>query len=123
MFAIGAGSSKGVFSGEAIFGGEYAYFSSFSDSWLAHCEHYVDSMIDRFGYNDQSKVMELASNDGYLLQYFVKRGVPALGIEPATNCAAAAEEKGVPTRVDFFGRELARALVDEGQRPDLLIAQ
>lgn len=113
---------KEYVSGEAIFGGEYAYFSSFSDSWLAHCEHYVGSMIDRFGYNDQSKVMELASNDGYLLQYFVKRGVPALGIEPATNCAAAAEEKGVPTRVDFFGRELARALVDEGQRPDLLIA-
>ena len=113
---------KEYVSGESIFGGEYAYFSSYSDSWLAHCKRYVDDMIHRFGYDGESKVMELASNDGYLLQYFVEQGIPALGIEPAVNCAAAAEEKGVPTRVEFFGRALARQLVGEGQRPDLLIA-
>ncbi|MEM6505131.1 MAG: class I SAM-dependent methyltransferase [Planctomycetota bacterium] len=113
---------KAYVSGESIFGGEYAYFSSYSDSWLAHCERYVEAMIGRFGLDGQSKVVELASNDGYLLQYFVQRGIPALGIEPASNCAAAAEEKGVPTRVAFFGRELATRLASEGEKPDLLVA-
>lgn len=113
---------KEYVSGEAIFGGDYAYFSSFSDSWLAHCKRYAEAMIDRLGLNGQSRVMELASNDGYLLQYFVQRGVPALGIEPARNCAAAAEERGVPTRVEFFGKRFAEQLAGEGESPDLLIA-
>lgn len=113
---------KEYVSGESIFGGDYAYFSSFSDSWLAHCKRYTQEVSARFGLNEKSKVMELASNDGYLLQYFVQQGIPALGIEPASNCAAAAEEKGVPTRVSFFGCELAAKLVDEGEKPDLLIA-
>lgn len=113
---------KEYVSGEAIFGGDYAYFSSFSDSWLVHCQRYAQDVTQRFELNEQSKVMELASNDGYLLQYFVEQNIPSLGIEPASNCAAAAQANGVPTRVEFFGRELAGQLVDEGERPDLLIA-
>jgi SAM-dependent methyltransferase len=101
---------------------EYAYFSSYSDSWLAHAKGYVDAMTDRFQLGAGSLVVELASNDGYLLQYFVQRGVPVLGIEPAANVARDAERRGVPTRVDFFGRELADALVGEGTRADLIVA-
>ena len=108
-------------SGEEIFT-EYAYFSSFSDSWLAHAEHYTVQMIERFGIGRDHLVMEVASNDGYLLQYFVQRGIPALGIEPAANVARAAVEKGVPTLVRFFGRAAAHALVAEGKRADLLAA-
>jgi hypothetical protein len=105
-----------------IFGdGEYAYFASYSESWLAHARRYVDAVSDRFGLNQKSFVVEIASNDGYLLQNFVKRGVPVLGIEPASNCAAAALEKGVQSRVCFFGSETARQLVKEGKRPDLLL--
>ncbi len=105
-----------------IFGdGEYAYFASFSDSWLAHAKRYVDAVSERFGLGKDSFVVEIASNDGYLLQNFVKRGVPVLGIEPASNCAAAAREKGVESRVCFFGLETARQLVNEGKRPDLLL--
>ncbi len=103
-------------SGEEIFT-DYAYFSSYSDSWLDHCRKYVDQMIDQLGLTDQSSVVEVASNDGYLLQYFVQRGVSALGIEPAANVAKVAEEKGVPTLVKFFGRETARELVAAGHRP------
>lgn len=109
-------------SGEHIFGGDYAYFSSYSDSWLAHCKKYTEDMSERFNLGASSQVMEIASNDGYLLQYFVQRGVPALGIEPARNVAAAAEEKGVRTLVKFFGTPLARELVRDGTRPDLLLA-
>jgi hypothetical protein len=107
---------------EEIFGdGEYAYFASFSTSWLDHARRYVDAVSERFGLDENSFVVEIASNDGYLLQNFVKRGVPVLGIEPAANCAAAAREKGVDSRVCFFGSETAKALVAEGKRPDLLL--
>jgi hypothetical protein len=105
-----------------IFGdGQYAYFASFSDSWLAHARRYVDNVSERFGLGKDSFVIEIASNDGYLLQNFVQRGVPVLGIEPASNTAAAAREKGVESRVCFFGSETARQLVSEGKRPDLLL--
>jgi SAM-dependent methyltransferase len=100
---------------------EYAYFSSFSDDWLKHSQDYVHKMIDAFGLDEGSRVVELASNDGYLLQYFVKAGIPVLGIEPAKNVAREAEEKGVATLVDFFGEELATKLADEGKTADLLL--
>jgi len=100
---------------------EYAYFSSFSDSWLAHAKAYTEKMIERFSLNSNSQVIELASNDGYLLQYFVQAGVPALGIEPAANVAAVAEAKGVRTIVRFFNRESARELVPEIGQADLLL--
>jgi SAM-dependent methyltransferase len=100
---------------------DYAYFSSYSDSWLRHAEAYVEQMIDRFGFDQGSQVIEIASNDGYLLQYFKQHGVPVLGVEPAANVAAAAEEAGVPTRVEFFGAETARRMADEGIRADLLL--
>jgi hypothetical protein len=106
---------------EQIFG-EYAYFSSFSDTWVAHARAYAEAMIARFALGPRSQVVELASNDGYLLQWFVKAGVPALGIEPAANVAAAAERAGVPTVVRFFGAELARELAAGGRRADLLVA-
>ena len=105
---------------ESIFT-EYAYFSSYADSWLAHVRDYTEQMIDQWALGPGHQVIELASNDGYLLQYFVARGIPSLGIEPAANVAAAAVAKGVPTRVAFFGRDLARQLVDSGTRADLLI--
>ena len=100
---------------------EYAYFSAYSDSWLAHASAYVDMISERLGLGPQSSVVELASNDGYLLQYFVKRGIPALGIEPAANVAKAAEERGVKTVVDFFGADLARKLVADGKRANLIL--
>ena len=106
---------------EEHFNDNYAYFSSFSDSWLAHARAYVDLVVERFGLDGSSRVIEVASNDGYLLQYFAQRGLPVLGIEPAANVAAAAEEKGVPTRVEFFGRACARRLQDEGAGADLLV--
>jgi len=106
-------------SGEAIFS-DYAYFSSYSDSWLAHCERYVETMTGRLGLGPRSHVVEVASNDGYLLQYFVARGIPCLGVEPAANVARVATERGVPTRVCFFGRETARELARE-RRADLLL--
>ena len=100
---------------------EYAYFSSYSDTWLAHASNYTHSMIERFGLATHSHVVELASNDGYLLQYFVQAGIPVLGIEPAKNVAEVAVGKGVPTLVEFFGAECARALVQRGVSADLLI--
>jgi len=100
---------------------EYAYFSAYSDSWLAHASGYVDMISERLGLDESSSVVELASNDGYLLQYFVKRGIPALGIEPAANVAKAAEERGVETVVDFFGADLARKLVSEGKSANLIL--
>jgi hypothetical protein len=107
-------------SAEDIFS-EYAYFSSYSDSWVQHAHSYTVEMTRRFGLGSASSVIELASNDGYLLQWFVEAGIPVLGIEPAANVAAAAEERGVTTLVRFFGVELARELAAEGRRPDLLI--
>ena len=100
---------------------EYAYFSSYSESWLQHCQRYTEQMLDRFQLSEQSLVVELASNDGYLLQYFVNRNVPVLGIEPAANVAKVAAEKKVPTLVKFFGKELAAELAREGKQADLLV--
>jgi hypothetical protein len=100
---------------------EYAYFSSFSDSWLAHSKAYTDLMVKRFQLNHESLVVELASNDGYLLQYFVEKGVPVLGIEPAVNVAKEATKKGIPTLVKFFGQELAAEMVHDGTQADLIL--
>jgi SAM-dependent methyltransferase len=101
---------------------EYAYFSAYSDSWVEHARAYAEAIIERFGLGADSLVVELASNDGYLLQHFVRRSVPALGIDPAANVAEAARDRGVETIVDFFGSELARRLVGEGRRADLVVA-
>ena len=99
---------------------EYAYFSSYSSAWLEHAKSYTEMIAKRLGLGRQSLVMELASNDGYLLQWFVKQGIPVLGIEPAANVARVAIEKGVPTRVEFFGRESAARMVEEGIQADLI---
>jgi 2-polyprenyl-3-methyl-5-hydroxy-6-metoxy-1,4-benzoquinol methylase len=100
---------------------EYAYFSSYSDSWLAHARDYVEAITRRLGLTRQSKVIELASNDGYLLQYFVKTGIPVLGVEPAANVAASAESKGVPTLIEFFGEQTAEMIVSKHGQADLVI--
>lgn len=105
---------------EHIFG-DYAYFSSYSDLWLKHAGDYADMITGRLGLNTAHHVIEIASNDGYLLQYFVAKGIPVLGIEPAANCANAAMEKGIPTVIEFFGVELANRLVNEGKQADLII--
>lgn len=105
---------------EAIFS-EYAYFSSYSDTWLEHARAYTKMAVKRFKLHAQSHVVELASNDGYLLQYFVQEGIPVLGVEPAINVAQSAIEKGVPTFVRFFGEKLALEMVSEGKSADLLI--
>jgi len=104
---------------ESIFT-EYAYFASYSDSWLQHIREYTDLRVERFKLDRNSRVVELASNDGYLLQYFVQKGVPVLGIEPAANVAAAAEQKGVPTLVEFFTAESAQRMAADGQQADLV---
>ncbi|MEM7582565.1 MAG: class I SAM-dependent methyltransferase [Acidobacteriota bacterium] len=106
---------------EAIFDDAYAYFSSYSDSWLDHARRYVEMMCDRFGFSGRHQVVEIASNDGYLLRFFKDRGVPVLGIEPAANVAAAAAELGIESRVEFFGVESARTLAAEGRRANLLL--
>jgi C-methyltransferase C-terminal domain/Putative zinc binding domain/Methyltransferase domain len=100
---------------------EYAYFSSYSTSWVQHARRYCETVVTRFGLGLKSKVVELASNDGYLLQHFLPFGVPVLGIEPAANVAEAARRKNVPTLVEFFGLSLARRLVSEGQVADLIV--
>jgi len=100
---------------------EYAYFSSFSTSWVEHVRAYTEQVRRRFQLTEKSLVVELASNDGYLLQHFVKAGVPVLGIEPAENVARVAREKNVPTRSVFFGTDTARKLVALGEQPDLLV--
>lgn len=104
-----------------IFNADYAYFSSFSSSWLAHAKAYTQMMTGRFAFNNQSQVIEIASNDGYLLQYFKEQDVPVLGIEPTANTAAAATAKGIDTVVDFFGVRLANQLVAKGTKADLLL--
>ena len=101
---------------------EYAYFSSYSDSWLAHAQAYAARMVDRFRLGPESLVVELASNDGYLLQYFKAQGIPVLGVEPAGNVAKVARDKGIPVRVEFFSRECAATMVGEGIRADLIAA-
>ncbi|HUT50217.1 MAG TPA: class I SAM-dependent methyltransferase [Alphaproteobacteria bacterium] len=106
---------------DAIFG-DYAYFSSYSQSWLDHAERYAEAMIERFDINPTNRVVEIASNDGYLLQFFKARGVPVLGIEPAANVAAAAQANDIPTLVQFFGTEAAQGLANARKTADLLVA-
>jgi 2-polyprenyl-3-methyl-5-hydroxy-6-metoxy-1,4-benzoquinol methylase len=101
---------------------EYAYFSSFADTWLKHCKAYTDLVIERFYLDENSQVVEVASNDGYLLHYFIERGIPVLGIEPATNIAKVAISKGIPTLNEFFGRECALKLAQQGKQADLIVA-
>jgi len=105
---------------ERIFS-EYAYFSSYSRAWLAHAQSYTDMIVSRLGLDHTSQVIELGSNDGYLLQYFMARGIPVLGVEPAANVAAAAVAKGVPSTVRLFGLETAHELLAEGHHPELIV--
>ena len=104
-----------------IFDSGYLYFSSFSSTWLAHAKQYTDMMIEKFEYDQNSRIIEIASNDAYLLQYFKERGIPSLGIEPAEGPAVEARKKGIETIVDFFGGRLAKSLADQGKKADLLI--
>lgn len=107
---------------DEIFNSEYVYFSSYSKSWLTHAKKYTEQMVTRFGYNENSFVLEIASNDGYLLQYFQEKNIPVLGIEPSANTAAAAALKGIPSITDYFTSHLARELRKEGRCASLLIA-
>jgi 2-polyprenyl-3-methyl-5-hydroxy-6-metoxy-1,4-benzoquinol methylase len=100
---------------------EYAYFASYSDTWLHHARSFVEVALERFRLDANHQVVEIASNDGYLLQYFVSKGIPVLGIEPAANVAETAIQKGIPTRIEFFGEALARRLVAEGRQADLVV--
>ena len=100
---------------------DYAYFSSYSDIWLKHAEEYTNIVVERFGFDSNTRVIEIASNDGYLLQYFKEKGVPVLGIEPAKNVAKAAQKAGIQTIVEFFGVQTAKKLADEKKHADLLI--
>lgn len=104
----------------AHFHEDYVYFSSFSTGWVAHAQRYVEAVTERFALNTQSRVIEVASNDGYLLQFFVGKGIPALGIEPTANTAAAARQRGVETRELFFGLETAREITATFGAVDLL---
>ncbi len=104
-----------------IFNDDYAYFSSYSSSWLNHCKKYTDTMLSKFGFNHNSLVIEVASNDGYLLQYFKEKNIPVLGIEPTSNTAAVAINKGISTVIDFFGVNLAKKLAAENKKADLLL--
>jgi SAM-dependent methyltransferase len=105
-----------------FFSGDYAYFSSFSSSWLTHAERYVAELTERLGLDQNSHVVEVASNDGYLLQYVQQRGIPCLGIEPTTSTAQAARAKNIPVIEEFFGVALAQKLVGQGQAADLSCA-
>jgi 2-polyprenyl-3-methyl-5-hydroxy-6-metoxy-1,4-benzoquinol methylase len=104
-----------------LFAEDYAYFSSYSRTWLDHARSYVEGMVERFDFGPASMVVEIASNDGYLLQYFKQKNVPVLGIEPAENCARAAQQAGIPTLAKFFGSELASELKAQGKSADLLL--
>lgn len=104
-----------------IFNSIYPYFSSFSATWLAHAKQYANMMIEKYGFDQNSQIIEIASNDGYLLQYFQETGIPSLGIEPAQGTADEARKKGIDTIVDFFDRKIAQNLVDHGKKADLLI--
>ena len=106
---------------DEIFSQDYAYFSSYSKTWLDHCQNYVEMMVKKFGYNSSSFVIEIASNDGYLLQYFLEKGIPVLGVEPSGSVAEAAKQKGISTDVTFFTQEYAENLQKEGKLPDLII--
>ena len=107
---------------DELFDADYAYFSGFSQSWLEHSERYVEAMTERFGLDSTSHVVEVAANDGYLLQYVQARGVPCTGIEPTASTAAAARAKGLSIVEAFFGRDLAQRLADEGKAADLMTA-
>jgi len=107
---------------DALFDADYAYFSSYSSSWLAHARDYVAQMVERFGLTTQSRVVEIAANDGYLLQYVAERGIPCLGVEPTRSTAQAAREKGLEIREVFFGQQAAEALAGEGWSADLMAA-
>ncbi|MFJ7793543.1 methyltransferase domain-containing protein [Pseudomonas sp. NPDC096950] len=109
-------------SADSLFDAEYAYFSSFSSTWLAHAERYVAEMVERFGLTADSRVVEIAANDGYLLQYVAKRGIPCLGVEPTRSTAQAAREKGLEIRELFFGRDTATQLAADGWSADLMAA-
>ncbi|MFS2199491.1 methyltransferase domain-containing protein [Pseudomonas sp. Pseusp3] len=109
-------------SADSLFDAEYAYFSSFSSTWLAHAERYVAEMVERFGLTADSRVVEVAANDGYLLQYVARRGIPCLGVEPTRSTAQAAREKGLEIRELFFGRDTAAQLKSEGWGADLMAA-
>ena len=100
---------------------DYAYFSSYSDSWLRHAKAYVELMVQRLDLNKGNQIVEIASNDGYLLQYFLEKGIPVLGIEAAANVAQVAKEKGIPTQVKFFGSQLAQELAKTDKKADLII--
>ncbi len=100
---------------------DYAYFSSYSESWLRHAKDYVELMVERFGFNSNSQIIEIASNDGYLLQYFKEKGISVLGVEPAENVAKAALNRGIPTVVKYFGTKTAKELVSEYRHADLLL--
>jgi SAM-dependent methyltransferase len=104
-----------------IFAEDYLYFSSYSQTWLDHARAYADRIVERFGYGPTSLVVEIASNDGYLLQYFKRKNVPVLGIEPAENCARVAQQAGIPTLVRFFGADLAAELKAQDKNADLLL--
>ncbi len=106
---------------DAIFNSDYVYFSSYSTSWLKHAKLYTDKMTERFGLTHESRIVELASNDGYLLQYFKEKNIPVLGIEPTANTADVAIQKGIETIVDFFGIRLAKELVAKNIYADLLL--
>lgn len=105
-----------------LFNGEYAYFSSFSDIWLKHADNYVNTMVNRFGLSVDSQVVEVASNDGYLLQYVKQRGIPCIGIEPTASTSAASRLKGIETIEEFFDVSLADRLVSQGRQADLMVA-
>jgi SAM-dependent methyltransferase len=107
---------------DELFAADYAYFSSYSSSWLVHCERYVADMSDRFGLREQSHVVEIAANDGYLLKYFMSRGVPCTGVEPTASTAAVARAKGIEIIVGFFGLNMAKELVSQGKHADLTVA-
>jgi len=106
---------------DIIFKDDYSYFSSTSKSWLEHCEKYTNKIVERFNLNKSSFVIEVASNDGYLLQYFQKKGIKCLGIEPTANTAAVARERGIETIVEFFGQEVALKLLNQLEQPKLII--
>lgn len=105
-----------------LFDADYAYFSGFSNGWLAHCERYVADMVARFGLNADSHVVEIAANDGYLLQYVKARHIPCIGVEPTASTAAAARARGISIVEDFFGVRLAKELVSHGKQADLTFA-
>jgi len=110
-----------VLSPKDIFSSNYAYYSSYSESWLQHCREYTVMMINRFGFDKDSLVVEIGSNDGYLLQYFKQHNIPVLGIEPASNTAEAAKKIGVPTDITFFDTSYAKRMMESGKLADLII--